>query len=206
MRTVTALPLRRSREARLLAGIAAGVAHHLGVSPLVVRTLLVLLCGFSGLGLLLYIALWAVLPREPSVGGPGQPRRWRAPAAYGMAFRLRLLGGGVLIAGGLIGGGPVAAMFLCGIGALAGAVVWRNRSRFRAEREARLRERRRAVDLVLVHDQSLQILTLIQHNAGDAQAVRRLAAGWSVASASRDAPGPVQCGGELDSAVRQAAT
>jgi len=243
MRTVTASPLRRSRDARLLAGIASGVAHHLGISPLAVRTALVVLCGFSSLGLLLYTALWAVLPREPSVGGPGHPRHWRALTAYATAglavlavsawlssgrwsadvslwpaivgvagigmtrhrseavpvisasgagvlssgatgasgdrrtFRLRLLCGGVLTAAGLIGGGPVVAIFMIGIGALAGAAVWRNCSRFRAERETRLRERQRAANLVMVHDQTLQILTLIQHNAGDARAVRRLAAG-----------------------------
>src|SRR4051812_25146615 len=40
-----------------------------------------------------------------------------------------------------------------------------------------LPERERAASLVMVHDQTLQILALIQHNAGDARAVRRLAAG-----------------------------
>lgn len=54
--------LTRSRQDRLLAGVAGGIAAHLGVSPTVVRVGFVVLMPFNGLGALLYAVFWAVLP------------------------------------------------------------------------------------------------------------------------------------------------
>ncbi len=56
--------LRRSSTDRKIAGVAGGLARHLDVDPLVVRVVLVVLVFFSGAGLLLYGALWLLVPEE----------------------------------------------------------------------------------------------------------------------------------------------
>lgn len=45
-----------------MAGVAAGIAAHVGLTPTVVRMLFVLLLPINGLGALLYAVFWAVLP------------------------------------------------------------------------------------------------------------------------------------------------
>lgn len=56
--------LRRSRTDRKLAGVAGGLARHLDIDPLLVRVVLVVMVFFSGAGLLLYGALWLLVPDE----------------------------------------------------------------------------------------------------------------------------------------------
>ncbi len=57
--------LYRAPEHRMAAGVAAGIADHLGISVLRVRVAFMVLLGLSGLGLLLYAAFWAVVPLRP---------------------------------------------------------------------------------------------------------------------------------------------
>jgi signal transduction histidine kinase/phage shock protein PspC (stress-responsive transcriptional regulator) len=57
--------LLRSRDHRMAAGVAAGIAEHLGIPVVWVRIGFVVLLGFNGLGLLLYAAFWAVVPVRP---------------------------------------------------------------------------------------------------------------------------------------------
>ncbi|MEV4517815.1 PspC domain-containing protein [Dactylosporangium sp. NPDC049525] len=64
------VPIRRLyREPadRVVAGVAAGIAAHLGASVVLVRVAFVVLAAFNGLGALLYAAFWAVLPMPPHV-------------------------------------------------------------------------------------------------------------------------------------------
>src|SRR5689334_14280111 len=56
--------LRRSATDRKVAGVAGGLARHLDIDPLLVRVLLVVLVFFGGSGLLLYGALWLLVPEE----------------------------------------------------------------------------------------------------------------------------------------------
>lgn len=56
--------LRRSRADRKVAGVAAGVADHLDIDPLLVRVAFVVLTFFGGGGLVLYGACWLVVPEE----------------------------------------------------------------------------------------------------------------------------------------------
>ena len=56
--------MRRSRADRKIAGVAGGLARHLDIDPLVVRVVLVVMVFFSGAGLLLYGALWLLVPDE----------------------------------------------------------------------------------------------------------------------------------------------
>ncbi len=62
------MPLYRSRQHKLIAGVCGGLAEWLGWDPTVVRVLYVLLSiasvGFPGV--IAYIILWMVMPKEPA--------------------------------------------------------------------------------------------------------------------------------------------
>jgi len=63
--------LYRCRENRVIAGVAAGVAEFFGLDPTLVRVLWFVSALFGGIGLILYIGLWIIVPLEPigAVGG-----------------------------------------------------------------------------------------------------------------------------------------
>ena len=257
----TAPRLSRARDNRMVAGVAAGIAAHLGMPVVRVRVAFVLLMGFSGLGLLLYAAFWAVLPQQERSGAvqrnrgladvlpfiaigvgvvitqallfgsigvaafggwlialvavgagiiwhqsdPERRRRWSetmpqvpwlgavVDESDRRAFLLRFIGGGVLVAVGVIGvvavyapSGDISAIIngvifalvgLVGVAVVAGPALWRTFNQLRAEREGRIREQERAEVAAMVHDQVLHTLALIQRNAGDVKIVQRLARG-----------------------------
>ena len=56
--------IRRSRSNRRLAGVAGGLGRHLDIDPVILRVAFVVLTFFGGVGLLLYVALWLLLPEE----------------------------------------------------------------------------------------------------------------------------------------------
>jgi phage shock protein PspC (stress-responsive transcriptional regulator) len=56
--------IRRSRADRKIAGVAGGLGRHLDVDPIIVRVAFVVLTFFGGVGLLLYVALWLLLPED----------------------------------------------------------------------------------------------------------------------------------------------
>ncbi len=56
--------LRRSRDDRKVAGVAAGIARHLDIDPLLVRIGFVILTFFGGSGLILYGVCWLFVPEE----------------------------------------------------------------------------------------------------------------------------------------------
>jgi phage shock protein C len=58
--------LRRSRDGRILAGVASGVADHFALDPTLVRIGFVLLALFGGMAVPLYLAAWVVIPDEGS--------------------------------------------------------------------------------------------------------------------------------------------
>ncbi|HET8682374.1 MAG TPA: PspC domain-containing protein [Micromonosporaceae bacterium] len=110
-------------------------------------------------------------------------------------YLLRFIGGGLLVAVGIIGlivvfspvrdagvpailtGALVALAALTGVGLVVSPMLWRIFGQLRTEREARIREQERAELAAMVHDQVLHTLALIQRNAADAKAVQRLARG-----------------------------
>ena len=59
-------PLVRVRRGRIIAGVCAGIARRLGWSPTLVRTLFVVSCVLPGPQIVVYLLLWAVVPREPA--------------------------------------------------------------------------------------------------------------------------------------------
>jgi phage shock protein PspC (stress-responsive transcriptional regulator) len=56
--------IRRSRSDRKVAGVAAGLGRHLDIDPVILRVAFVVLTFFGGVGLLLYVALWLLLPED----------------------------------------------------------------------------------------------------------------------------------------------
>ena len=55
--------LMRSRNDKIVAGVAGGIAQYLAVDPVFVRLAFVV-AGFSGIGVLLYPVLWLIMPAE----------------------------------------------------------------------------------------------------------------------------------------------
>ena len=56
--------LYRSREERILAGVAGGLGEYFDVDPVLVRIAFILLALINGLGILLYLVMLVVVPRE----------------------------------------------------------------------------------------------------------------------------------------------
>lgn len=55
--------LKRSSD-RILAGVCGGVAEYFGLEKTLLRVIYVLLVLFGGLGILVYIILWVLMPNE----------------------------------------------------------------------------------------------------------------------------------------------
>ncbi|GAC1385022.1 MAG: PspC domain-containing protein [Herpetosiphon sp.] len=62
--------LVRSQDAKVIAGVSGGVARYFNIDPVLVRLGFIFLSFASGAGLLLYLALWLVMPM------PGQQPLW----------------------------------------------------------------------------------------------------------------------------------
>lgn len=58
--------LLRSRNDRIIAGVAGGIATTLNIDPLLVRIGFLALGLLNGFGLLVYVALWLLVPNEDS--------------------------------------------------------------------------------------------------------------------------------------------
>ena len=64
--------LRRSRRHRIVAGVCGGLAEWLGWRPTVVRVRFVLVGALPFLsGIVVYLALWLLLPEEGAPPAPG---------------------------------------------------------------------------------------------------------------------------------------
>ncbi|HET6635284.1 MAG TPA: PspC domain-containing protein, partial [Streptomyces sp.] len=56
--------LARPRDGRMIGGVCAGLARRFGTTPTVVRAIFVISCLLPGPQILLYLALWILLPNE----------------------------------------------------------------------------------------------------------------------------------------------
>ncbi|MFT3887413.1 MAG: PspC domain-containing protein [Arachnia sp.] len=116
-------PLRRGGDGAVIAGVAQGLATHLGVSPTLVRLAFIIGALFSGAGALAYGVLWVLVPRGTAapvlpVGLEAATRRGMRPALP----RYSRPDDGVLIAGGVILVG-LLWLFVSG-GALPSRLFW----------------------------------------------------------------------------------
>jgi phage shock protein PspC (stress-responsive transcriptional regulator) len=68
--------LLRSRDDRVLWGVAGGLAEHLGFSATLVRIAFVVLCLFGGAGVLAYLILAVALPEDDGSGKPVDESVW----------------------------------------------------------------------------------------------------------------------------------
>jgi phage shock protein C len=57
--------LYRSKTNRKLAGVCGGLAQYFNVDATLIRVLFVLLAVLGGSGLVLYLAMWIIVPKEP---------------------------------------------------------------------------------------------------------------------------------------------
>ncbi|MGI8958656.1 MAG: PspC domain-containing protein [Bryobacteraceae bacterium] len=65
--------LRRSRDEKQIAGVCAGIARYLGLDVTLVRVMMVCLLFWPpGVGLILYVVCWIVVPRDALLLMPPQ--------------------------------------------------------------------------------------------------------------------------------------
>jgi phage shock protein C len=61
--------LLRRRDGRMVAGVCAGLAAYFGIDVNLVRLGFGIFSVFYGLGILIYLIAWAILPEEGEDGG-----------------------------------------------------------------------------------------------------------------------------------------
>lgn len=62
-------PLRRSQSDRILGGVLGGIAHQYGWDSTVVRVVYVIVSILSAAfpGILIYLALWVIMPEDSAI-------------------------------------------------------------------------------------------------------------------------------------------
>jgi signal transduction histidine kinase len=122
----TAAPPRlyRSVDGRVVAGVAHGLAEQLRLSPLAVRIGFAALTVFSGFGLVLYLALWAVVPLAPVTDRPAARTRRVTDIGRIVALAVLIVGVGLLVTGrDLVANNLLLVPLLLGGAGLA--IIWR---------------------------------------------------------------------------------
>src|SRR4051794_19307914 len=109
----------RSTDERLLGGVAAGLAQHLGVDAVYVRTAFLLATAVGGFGAALYAGLWLTLPTDTHLEqstpgleaaprqGKRRPGRTRRLEDVGLLVALGAVAIGVAVLGQTLLGGSV---------------------------------------------------------------------------------------------------
>ncbi len=115
--------LRRRSEDRVVGGVASGLGLYVNVDPLLVRIAFVGLMVFGGLGLVLYVAAWLVMPDEATDESIAAHLlgRLRLTNQRFLAGLLFLIGGFLFVAG--MGGQIAYDMLAVGIGVALMVIV-----------------------------------------------------------------------------------
>lgn len=119
--------MERSRRARIVAGVAAGVAAHLGVEVKWVRIFFALASFASGLGVMLYALLWVFTPLEAvqtqHARTPEGPESTDWPR---IAYVLLAAAGvaGAVMSVSLASGAGGVVVFILGVVAVGAVVAW----------------------------------------------------------------------------------
>ncbi len=111
-------PLRRSRDDRVIGGVAGGLARTFGVDPVVFRVVFVALTVIGGSGLVLYGLLWILVPEEASDGSSIADRWVRGRSWSTLTVVLLALAGAVAVSL-FIGLDPGALVLLAVIAGIA---------------------------------------------------------------------------------------
>src|SRR5690242_4689115 len=134
----------RSTDERLLGGVAAGLALHLGVDVVYVRAAFLPATALGGLGAAAYAGLWLILPTdthlEQSTPGleaatrqgkrPGRPRRLED---VGVLVAFGAVAIGIAVLGQTVFGGSVVFWPIL-LGVIGLAVLWRQADEAQRER------------------------------------------------------------------------
>ncbi len=89
--------LRRSRDRRLLGGVAGGISERFDVNAYLVRAIFLALAFLWGLGAAIYLVMWVVVPSVPS-DGEGSPERTRASVSTSHRLTVAVLAAVVALA------------------------------------------------------------------------------------------------------------
>jgi len=57
--------LYRSKSNRQVAGVCGGLAEYFNLDPTLIRVLFVILAVLGGSGVILYLAMWIIVPKQP---------------------------------------------------------------------------------------------------------------------------------------------
>jgi phage shock protein C len=87
--------LMRSRNDRVISGVAGGMAHYFGIDPTLMRFAWIVLSLAGGTGVLLYILAWIIIPEAPA------GEELIAPAAAASSTGRYIIGGALIVLGGL---------------------------------------------------------------------------------------------------------
>lgn len=72
--------LTRPSTGAMIGGVCAGIARYLNLDATIVRIAFVLIAVFGGSGILIYLVLWAVIPKEEGGSlaqeGVDKARQW----------------------------------------------------------------------------------------------------------------------------------
>jgi phage shock protein PspC (stress-responsive transcriptional regulator) len=56
--------LYRSSSNRIISGVAGGLGEYFNIDPTIIRILFIILTLFNGIGLLIYLLMWVLIPEE----------------------------------------------------------------------------------------------------------------------------------------------
>jgi len=116
-------PLRRARTGSWVGGVCAGLAQRTGVPVRQIRLLVVFASALLGLGVLVYAAVWLVLPAEDAEQSPPLVRAVATLALVAAATAGLMVLGAIAAAATLFGFGWVVAV-AAGVLLVTGLVAW----------------------------------------------------------------------------------
>jgi phage shock protein C len=98
--------LYRSAKDRVVSGVCGGLADYFDIDPLLIRIIFIILALSGGLGILIYLAAWIIIPRQNSPEGQDQtspndeernPGMKRNPSGVVFGMLIIILGIGLLL-------------------------------------------------------------------------------------------------------------
>lgn len=57
--------LYRSSQSKVIGGVSGGLGEYLKIDPVIIRIIFVLLTIFHGIGVVIYIIMWIIVPENP---------------------------------------------------------------------------------------------------------------------------------------------
>lgn len=89
--------LTRSRDKSVIAGVCGGLARATSTDPILFRVILAVLALFGGVGVLLYLVAWLLLPADGETASPAGALLGRGNSTTGVALTVVLAGAAILL-------------------------------------------------------------------------------------------------------------